>query len=393
MKRIAIVGLNVYPIPCIKGGAIEALMTTLLDQNEKNPTFEFTVYTVKDKQLKKVNEQYKYTRIIEVSEKGLLALFIFLYRAIRKLLFRKLPIRTVYMTRINRSLLKNKYDVVLFATSTQQVAELSEKINSKVLYGVYSDYLRKDTPKIDYICKKITAFIANSYIRGRIIEELGVEPKKAITVELGGNINLIDLSLIPEIKKRVRRKFNLEEDEILVAYCGRLSKEKGPLELIKAIQMVNGCKLMIIGGSNFSENKMTDYVKQLRIEADKCNGRVIFTGYVPDRKDAYKYMAAADIGVVPSICNEAGSAAMREFRCLNVPTVISNMGGMPLYRGKGSVLVENDDNYVRNLADAIQRLADNSELRQQLSSVTREGLEENTGEAYFNRFVNMINAL
>lgn len=393
MKRIAIIGLNVYPIPCIKGGAIEALMTTLLDQNEKNPIFEFTVYTVKDKNLKKVAEKYRYTRIVEVSEKGLLALYIFIYRVFRKLFCRQLPRRTVYMTRINRSLLKNKYDVVVFATSAQQVVELSDKINSKVLYGVYSDYLRENTPQIDSICKKITAFIANSYIRGRIIEELKVAPEKAITVELGGNINLIDLSQLPIIKKSVRKKFDIEDDDILVAYCGRLSSEKGPLELIKAIQMVKGCKLMIIGGSNFSENEMTDYVKQLRFEADKCNGRVFFTGYVPNRIDSYKYMAAADIGVVPSICNEAGSAAMREFRCLNVPTVISNMGGMPLYRGKGSILVEKDNNYVRNLADAIQRLVDDSQLRLQLSSVTREGLEDCTGEAYFGRFADMINSL
>ena len=318
---------------------------------------------------------------------------LFVYRAVRRLFRNSLPVRTVYMTKINRQLIKNRYDVVIFSTSSQQVAELSPRVKAKVLYGVYSDYLTKDTYKIKEICEKITAFTANTYLRGRIIEELGVAPEKALVLELGGNNNLIDLSKQQEIKSAVRQQFNISDDAVLVVYCGRLSPGKGPLELIKAIQKVPNCKLLIIGGSNFSENKKTDYVNELYAEANKSNGRVIFTGYVPDNNDKYKYMASADIGVVPSICNEAASAALIEFRRLNVPTVISNMGGMPLYKGKGSIMVKNDGNYIDNLAEGIKQLAENRELRKQLSSLTRDGLEYYTEEAFFSRFTDLINNL
>lgn len=390
-KRIAIVGLNIYPIPSIKGGAIERGMTELIEQNDKNHQFDFTVYTVTDKDLDDIS--YKYTKIVQISEKGFLSFVLLFYRAIRKLLRNRIPLRTIYMTRINRHLLRNNYDVVYFATSNELVAQVDRRLESKILYGVYSDYLRKESYGIDIICNRITAFVANPYIQSRLLSELQI-PKEKTRIMIGGfDIHPIAEEDIPKIRTTIRNQYNINNDDVLVVYTGRLSQEKGPLELIKAIKLVPECKLILVGGSNFSKNEMTDYIKQLHAEADKCEGRVVFTGYVPDHNDVYRVMASADIGVVPSICNEAGSAALLEFRFVKVPTVYSNKGGMPYYAGRGSLAVECDDDYVHNLAEGIRKLANDSELRRSMSIITREGLEEYSSEADFSRFMNMINNL
>ena len=43
---IAFIGTPDYPIPAIHGGAIQTLVTALIDKNEENPKFNITIYTI-----------------------------------------------------------------------------------------------------------------------------------------------------------------------------------------------------------------------------------------------------------------------------------------------------------------------------------------------------------
>ena len=46
MKKIALVLPEVYPVPAVKGGAIEELVTILLEQNEIEKKAEFLVFSM-----------------------------------------------------------------------------------------------------------------------------------------------------------------------------------------------------------------------------------------------------------------------------------------------------------------------------------------------------------
>lgn len=389
MKRIAIVGLDSFPIPSIRGGAIEDMMTALINKNEINPTFEFTVYTIKDKGLDRV--KYQNTKIVQVKNNGIIYYINLIYRCFRRLSNNRLLLRSVYMTKINECLIRENFDLIFFATSNVQVSELSSKVRSKILYGVYSDYLNKQSYGIEKICKTISGFVANEYLKQRIIEELNYDSSK-IYVQKGA-LDITSKSDIERdlIRSQVRKQYNITDDKIVVVYCGRLSKEKGALELIKAIKRVSNCVLIVVGGANFSSNDETEYVKKLYSEAAKCDDRVIFTGYVKEHKDVVNYMYSADIGVVPSICNEAASGAMLEFRVAGIPTVISKMGGMPMFAGDNVIMVDYNEVYVEGLANAIYRLSQDLDLRKKLSMNAREGIEEWSSDAYFESFVQIIN--
>lgn len=391
MKRIAIVGLDIYPIPSIRGGAIEDMMTALIDKNEINPTFEFTVYTIKDKGLDGV--KYQNTEIVQIGKNGIIYYLNLIYRCFRRLTNNRLPVRSVYMIKINECLIRSNFDLIFFATSNSQVSELSTKVKSKILYGVYSDYLNEQSYGIKKIGQTISGFVANEYLKQRIVEEINYDPSK-IYVQKGA----LDITSKSDderelIRSQVRKKYKIADDNIVVVYCGRLSKEKGPLELIKAIQRVPNCTLFIVGGSNFSKNDETEYVKRLHLEAAKCDDRVIFTGYVKDHKDVINYMYSADIGVVPSICNEAASGAMLEFRVAGIPTVISKMGGMPMFAGGNVIMVDYNEIYVEGLADAIFGLSHDRELRKKLSMNARKGIEEWSSDAYFESFIQIVSGI
>lgn len=375
-KRIAIIGPESFPVPAVRGGAVESLITQTLDINEQEKRLDLTVYTVSDPLLDAEEKKYKQCRIIQIDRGGILGVWMFIYRVLRKLSGHKLPFRSAYMIRINKQLERENYDLVAFHTSCEQVSQLSEKVQSKVVYSVASDYLNKDVPDIDKIIKRVDCFSSNQYIIDRIKDLLNV-PMNKLRVSKGGmDISIDEKSKRDEIRNAIREKHNLKNDDVVVLYCGRLSPEKGALQLIQAIQLVSNCKLIVVGGANFSSNEKTDYVKKLYDEAGKCQGRVIFTGYLEDHKDLKKYAYASDIAVVPSICNEAGSLAMKEFRVAELPTVASDKGGMYCNAGANVVFVRFDDSYIENLAKSIRDLVNSPEERKRLASLARIGIED-----------------
>ena len=53
--KIMLVPSNVLPIPSVKGGAVEQLITSLLNVNEKEQRVKFYVISVNDEEAKKAN--------------------------------------------------------------------------------------------------------------------------------------------------------------------------------------------------------------------------------------------------------------------------------------------------------------------------------------------------
>lgn len=382
--RLAFVGLDKFPIPAIRGGAMEAGATRMLDMNEKFQQMDFTVYTVKDEGLETIQSNYKNTTIIQVCPNKFERLLNFIYRIFRKLSRNYLPIRTAYMTKVNAYLEKNKHDIVIFCTSNIEVAQVSNKIGSKIIHRVVADYLRPNSYGLDILKNKVTKFYTYPYIKGRMMEMLNLPESQFWAGDNGIDITIPDESIRIGIRKEIRQKHDISEDEVVALYVGRLSEEKGPLELVKAMSEVHNCKLIIVGGANFSSNKMTDYVKQLYEESNHCDGRIIFTGYLPV-EEARNYMYAADFGVIPSICNEASSSALLEYRVNMLPTVASDVGGMKANAGNNVLWVNYDDDFIKSLTLAINSITQDSALRDALKVEARKGLENRTREHSYQR--------
>lgn len=390
--RLAFVSLDKYPIPAIRGGAMEAGATRMMDMNEKFQKMDFTVITISDPGLEEVKPQYKFTRIIQIKITSIDRIRDLGYRIIRRLSGFRLPIWTPYVHKVNKQLKKGDYDIVMFCTSNFEVAQVSDRVKSKIVYRVVSDYLTQQSYGIKKICKRVDKFYTFEYIRNRMMNMLNIPEDRFWAGNNSIDITIPNLDERNNIRKRIRENHNLGDNDIVVLYVGRLSKEKGPLELVSAMSDVPNAKLILVGGENFSSDIQTDYVKSLYEAAEKCGGRVIFTGFQP-AKVAREYMYAADIAVVPSICNEAASSALLEFRVSMLPTVASNMGGMKYNAGDNVLWVEYDDNYIKGLSSAINRLVDDKALREQLSQVAREGLELRTREHSYMRLLNWCEEL
>ncbi len=393
-KKVAFVngGLS---IPAVRGGAIQTLITALLNENEKNKVFDFTVITPYDKLLESVSEKYQYTKIIPIKVNPIERILSICYQIVRKLSRNKLPYLTVFFYKANKILKQEEYDIVFFETSDEGFVQAYHYHNEKIAFHIHADYLNEHSCFIEKIKENADFFICVSdFIRGQILS-CGVPDRHAITFHNAIDVdrNQIILQGKAQYRKEIRQKYNLSDSDFLVLYCSRLSPEKGVLELIKAVNLLDNVNLIVVGGENFSSDKKTDYVLELEKEANRNSRRIIFTGYV-NHDEVTKYMCAADIAVVPSICNEAASLTLIEFRSMGLPTIASRRGGIPEYSNRSAThFVDTDHCFIQNIAAAILDLKNNAAKRKEFSNYAVKDITDFGYESYYKRFIQLTNEL
>lgn len=385
--NIAFIGSAKLPMIAVRGGAIQTLVTAIVEQNELMPKLNIDVYTCSDELLKPI--QYKHTDIVQIKKKKYDIVYDEIWRVIRKIFNYKINTHSGHMDRVNRKLNKKKYDFIIFETTDRLVSEIKYKRDTKVLFHVHADYLDPSNYYVQKVFEKCDGLIAVSdYIKQRLSKGKG--NTKVIALKNAIDISAYNISQDETLREDLRKTVGFTKEDVVVIYCSRLSQEKGCLQLIKAVQKVQNCKLLLVGGENFDSDKETPYVKQLKEEIEKIRDRTVVTGYVA-HAEVPKYMAMADIGVIPSICNEAASLTMLEMRASSLAVIASNRGGIPEYCDANNVkLIETDELFVENLAQSIQELCDSPELLQNKKKHARNNIEQFDYADYYERFVDML---
>ncbi|MDD3241995.1 MAG: glycosyltransferase [Bacilli bacterium] len=132
--------------------------------------------------------------------------------------------------------------------------------------------------------------------------------------------NAIDIekfSFSKEIRNKIRNKYNINDNEILIGHIGRFDTPKNHKFIIEIfndlVKENNNYKLMLVGDGN-KFNEIKELVKENNIEPN-----VIFVGSV---KDTYNYYNAFDLFVFPSIYEGLGISLI-EAQANGLPSLIS----------------------------------------------------------------------
>lgn len=135
---------------------------------------------------------------------------------------------------------------------------------------------------------------------------------------------------------------------------------------------------LIVGGQGSQREYLFELTRQLGIAQ-----KVTFTGFLSGSEVIETYNKF-DIAVFPSISESFGVAAVEAQAC-GLPVIVSNVGGLPeaTQPGKSSLLVEKEN--VEQLADAMEKLVRNKDLRVKMGETGREyiinnyNIEDNLG--------------
>lgn len=168
-------------------------------------------------------------------------------------------------------------------------------------------------------------------------------------------------------------------------YFGRLSREKGILNLVEAINNIPGARLIIAGDGPERENIQT-YIKEHKLE-----NRITLLGYL-NQNDIRENIRKCRFVTVPSICFENCPYSILETMEIGKPIIGSKIGGIP-------ELVKDDVNgytyaydSVDDLTDKLKILFENNEKVNEFSNNSKRLYKENySAEAYYNKLMTVYN--
>ncbi len=179
----------------------------------------------------------------------------------------------------------------------------------------------------------------------------------------------IDISLFHPgyDKSEVRAELGLREDDLFVLWVGRLVKPvemKGTKYLIEAVKelipLYKNLKLVLVGDGN-GRRKNEEWTRSIK-------SNVLFTGY---RSDVYRFMSAADVFVLPSLCEGCPDVVLEASAC-GTSVVASRVGAVPelIEDGRTGIIVSPKS--VIELKQALIRLIENPPLRREMGERARE---------------------
>ena len=168
-------------------------------------------------------------------------------------------------------------------------------------------------------------------------------------------------------------------------YLGRLSKEKGILNLIEAIGDIPDAKLLIAGDGPERE-KIEAYISE-----HKLDGRITLLGY-QNQDSIHKYITNSRFVVIPSICNENCPYSVLEAMEIGKPIVASRIGGIPelIADGENGYLYKADD--INELKEKLTLLLDNDDKVNRFAQKSRELYESYySPDSYYNELIKIYN--
>jgi glycosyltransferase involved in cell wall biosynthesis len=138
-----------------------------------------------------------------------------------------------------------------------------------------------------------------------------------------GSISGVDVDRFkPNDKARVniRQQFHVGNDEVLFLFVGRLTRDKGVLDLAEAFSQlpIGDAHLFFVGPD---EKSMQDEIMRI---TEKCSKYVHFLGHTNAPES---YMATADVLCLPSYREGFGSVVI-EAAAVGIPTIASRIYGI-----------------------------------------------------------------
>ena len=394
------------PVPAVKGGAIEELVTTLLQINETNPHARFVVVSITDPAAVACSLHFQHTVFYYfnnsrcLNRKVRLTFYWSYFVLLLQRLFNRLLLRPIFHKKIEwinpldtqcSKIMKMEHATKLVFEGRQSPLSFPKSIKNVGRKNAFMHVHNVFAAPENWItaCPNILAVS-----RCALKEYVGASVFSSVKRVVWNGIDVKRFSIrVPssEIQRR-KNELNICEGSFVILYCGRISIEKGVIQLIDAFEALGqGPFVLILVGSSYAkdtnlENAYFDLVKR----RSQANDRIIMTGYI-DNNDLPSFYQLADLVVIPSICKDAAPLVTIEAMAARVPIVATKTGGIPEYLGANCAeFVEVSPSLADDLKDGILKLYKNKSRRDELVNKTTTRIASFTSECFYFRFINAI---
>lgn len=170
-----------------------------------------------------------------------------------------------------------------------------------------------------FLGKGCKIVMTNSHlVKRHIIQYYHVHPKRIKVVYNAINTGIFRPDIRKEYRGRIRKKYGIGEEEILLLFISNDHKRKGLMNLLKAIHQLEkrNIKVMVLGKD--TEKPYTQWA-----EKNLLGGKILFLG---QKEDVQRYYAAADIFVLPTRYDAFANVCLEAMAC-GLPVITTSNNG------------------------------------------------------------------
>ena len=237
-----------------------------------------------------------------------------------------------------------------------------------------------------------TKLFCNSFGLKKYINENLI--KKDIKVIAQGSINGVDTEFFKNTKTTeeqniIRNKYNIQSNDFIITFVGRIVKDKGINELIESFTSLEhkNLKLLLVGDYEEHLNPIKPENKKLIDTLDS----IISVGFQNDIRD---FLSITDLFVLPSY-REGLPNSLIEAGSFGIPLLATNINGCNeiIEQNKTGVLVGKKS--TKSLKEGIEKLLNDKVLYNKIKLNIRGNMIEKYEQSYFwkeleNEFKNCI---
>lgn len=203
--------------------------------------------------------------------------------------------------------------------------------------------------------------------------ELHLRPQQVVVVPNG--VDTMHFHPSPEKRLQTRQRLGLSADQPVLIYVGRLELEKGVHLALRALKEQPIGTVLLIAGAGHYRSTLNNLAAQLGL-AD----RVRFLGFV-GYEELPDLLNAADIFVMPTLCQEGLPLSLVEAMACGLPVVATAAGGIPTAvedNITGALFPMGD---VTALSERLRRLIEVPSVRHQLGAAAQARAEARFSQA------------
>lgn len=361
--KVAMICTEKLPVPPVRGGAIQTYIAGIVDY--LSPSYDITVIGTTDPSLA-IDEQVGRVRYVRLDGQGIFE---------------------TYAQQVIQFLRANSFDIIHVFNRPRLVPLIREVCpQARIIASMHNDMfdIQKINPEVAaQAISQLDRIITISDYVGRVIASLYPQAAGKLQTIYSG----VDLQrFVPwessakarQIRQELRSMHQLSGKQVIL-FVGRLTPKKGADILVRAMNDLRryhaSAALVLVGGSRYGVDKVSDYVAYVRSLADRSPIPVITTGFV-SAEQIHHWFWAGDIFVCPSQWEEPLARVHYEAMAAGLPFITTKRGGNAevVIDGNGLLVEQPEDPAA--FARHLHTLLSNRDLQRRMGRAGRSLAEE-----------------
>ena len=228
--KIAIICSQGFPVPAVKGGAIETLVEIICKENEIYRELDIEVYSIYDDDAIESSKSYKDSKFIYSCKNKKYVYVKNKFVSLCRKIF-KININYAYAEEITKKI-DDSYNKVIIEGDASLILPISKKVNKEKLYfHIHHNPLSTNHAEFRKEISSVNKVITVSNFISKCINKCMSQEKENVQTTVLRNctdVKEFNVNNYKQERNKLRDKYNIKDNELVIMFTGRPVPQRSP---------------------------------------------------------------------------------------------------------------------------------------------------------------------